>query len=200
MSQPPYDPNYVPNYLPPRRSSNPWKIVAIVLASCLGVGIVASAVLAALLFPVFSRARDAARRTGCASNLKQLSTALAMYTSDYDNAFPPANTWQDGLQPYLVSRTAAEDSSPPPNVLECPSRRGVIPGYAFNSNLAGKDLFKIGAPHVTPALFDSSRGTPNASDALGSFVMPHLGKGNVGFVDGSVRGLDAVPPAGGEDK
>lgn len=40
------------------------------------------AILAAILFPVFARARESARRTGCASNLKQLGTALIMYAQD----------------------------------------------------------------------------------------------------------------------
>ncbi len=41
-------------------------------------------ILAAILFPVFSRAREAARATQCRSNLRQVGTALAMYRSDYD--------------------------------------------------------------------------------------------------------------------
>ncbi|MCC2671640.1 MAG: prepilin-type N-terminal cleavage/methylation domain [Armatimonadetes bacterium] len=42
------------------------------------------AILAAILFPVFARAREAARQASCTSNVKQLITALAMYTQDYD--------------------------------------------------------------------------------------------------------------------
>jgi prepilin-type N-terminal cleavage/methylation domain-containing protein/prepilin-type processing-associated H-X9-DG protein len=42
------------------------------------------ALLAAILFPVFSRARENAKRASCMSNMKQLGTALIMYTQDYD--------------------------------------------------------------------------------------------------------------------
>lgn len=42
------------------------------------------AILAAILFPVFARAREKARQTSCASNLKQLMLAAIMYTQDYD--------------------------------------------------------------------------------------------------------------------
>lgn len=42
------------------------------------------ALLAAILFPVFGRAREFARRSSCASNMKQLGTAAMMYTQDYD--------------------------------------------------------------------------------------------------------------------
>lgn len=47
------------------------------------------AILAAILFPVFARAREQARKTSCASNLKQISTGFIMYTQDYDETFPP---------------------------------------------------------------------------------------------------------------
>jgi prepilin-type N-terminal cleavage/methylation domain-containing protein/prepilin-type processing-associated H-X9-DG protein len=42
------------------------------------------AILAAILFPVFAKAREKARQASCESNLKQIGTALAMYRSDYD--------------------------------------------------------------------------------------------------------------------
>ena len=46
------------------------------------------AILAAILFPVFARAREKARATTCISNLKQLGLAMAMYCQDYDGKFP----------------------------------------------------------------------------------------------------------------
>ncbi len=46
------------------------------------------AILAAILFPVFARAREKARTTSCASNLRQLGTAFAMYRSDFDGTMP----------------------------------------------------------------------------------------------------------------
>jgi len=49
------------------------------------------AVLAAILFPVFARARENARRASCMSNLKQMGLAVMMYTQDYDEAFPFSN-------------------------------------------------------------------------------------------------------------
>ncbi len=47
------------------------------------------AILAAILFPVFSRAREKARQASCASNLKQIALAAQMYVQDYDEMFPP---------------------------------------------------------------------------------------------------------------
>lgn len=44
--------------------------------------------LAAILFPVFARARENARRSSCQSNLKQIGIGIAQYTQDYDEKMP----------------------------------------------------------------------------------------------------------------
>ena len=46
------------------------------------------AILAAILFPVFARAREKARQASCQSNLKQIMLSVAMYQQDYDSRFP----------------------------------------------------------------------------------------------------------------
>jgi len=48
------------------------------------------AILASILFPVFGRARENARKTSCLSNLKQLGLGVQQYTQDYDEKFPNA--------------------------------------------------------------------------------------------------------------
>src|ERR1051326_2554031 len=54
------------------------------------------AILAAILFPVFARAREQARRSACLSNMKQIGLGLAMYLQDYDQTFPPGGpkSWE----------------------------------------------------------------------------------------------------------
>jgi prepilin-type N-terminal cleavage/methylation domain-containing protein/prepilin-type processing-associated H-X9-DG protein len=72
------------------------------------------AILAAILFPVFAQAREAARKTQCISNLKQIGTAMQMYVQDYDEVYPPSNyriynadgsqgnfLWYSMLEPYV---------------------------------------------------------------------------------------------------
>lgn len=69
------------------------------------------ALLAAILFPVFSRARENARRSSCLNNLKQLSLGLLQYTQDYDETFPKGTAtggcsdrgggWAGGVYPYI---------------------------------------------------------------------------------------------------
>jgi len=51
------------------------------------------AILAAMLLPALARGKEAARRSGCKSNLRQIGLALAMYSSDY-NVYPHVRVWQ----------------------------------------------------------------------------------------------------------
>ncbi len=82
------------------------------------------AILAAILFPVFARAREAARASSCRSNMKQLGTAIQMYTQDYDEQYPGswygvsgtvANsyTWRIAVHPYVKNA----------GIFQCPSHR-----------------------------------------------------------------------------
>jgi prepilin-type N-terminal cleavage/methylation domain-containing protein/prepilin-type processing-associated H-X9-DG protein len=69
------------------------------------------AILAAILFPVFAKAREKARQTSCLSNLKQLGLGMLQYAQDYDEWLPsyyrynpyPSNLrwWYDVIQPYV---------------------------------------------------------------------------------------------------
>ncbi len=59
------------------------------------------AILAAILFPVFARARAKARQAQCTSNLKQLGIALEMYSSDYDDLYPFAKDAADEHCPQI---------------------------------------------------------------------------------------------------
>src|SRR6186997_2010986 len=63
------------------------------------------ALLAAILFPVFARARENARRASCSSNLKQIGLGMLQYTQDYDEHFPmqAAAAFWPSLTPYIKS-------------------------------------------------------------------------------------------------
>src|SRR5688500_20291246 len=65
------------------------------------------AILAAILFPVFAQARESARKASCQSNLKQLGSALLMYSQDYDQYVPRCG-WHEGGSPVVgVERMAS---------------------------------------------------------------------------------------------
>src|SRR5471030_301049 len=51
------------------------------------------ALLAAILFPVFAKARENARRASCQSNLKQLGLGILQYVQDYDEKMPVGNNY-----------------------------------------------------------------------------------------------------------
>ncbi len=73
------------------------------------------AILAAILFPVFAQARAQARKTQCASNLRQLAVGMMMYVQDYDETFPPrygsassgALPWAATIQSYVKNQNVA---------------------------------------------------------------------------------------------
>ncbi|MCC7492358.1 MAG: DUF1559 domain-containing protein [Fimbriimonadaceae bacterium] len=81
------------------------------------------AILAAILFPVFAKAREKARQSSCSSNLKQIGVAIMQYIQDYDERFTPAYIytaadaellWFDDLcQPYIKNY----------QVVACPSHQ-----------------------------------------------------------------------------
>ncbi len=94
------------------------------------------AILAAILFPVFARAREAARKSSCQSNLKQIGTAFAMYVQDYDQAYPhfgggdfpittnPRRHWPSAVFPYIKNR----------QVYKCPSDIWRNAAVSYNGN------------------------------------------------------------------
>ena len=90
------------------------------------------AILAAILFPVFARAREKARQTSCINNLKQLGLSFHMYASDYDECLPSVHRYEVGLSgatiyyakmliPYVKNE----------QIWRCPSR----PGYSLGSGV-----------------------------------------------------------------
>lgn len=85
--------------------------------------------LAAILFPVFARARENARRTNCQSNMRQLGLSLMQYAQDNDETFPmaqnlpgPCQSWDTAVEPYLgILISGGNSTSKQPLILRCPS-------------------------------------------------------------------------------
>ena len=91
------------------------------------------AILAAILFPVFARARENARKSSCLSNVKQWGLGFAQYTADYDSVIVYSNSgvqaeyWPVQLKPYLKSVQIAV----------CPSHTNPATGWALATGYPG---------------------------------------------------------------
>jgi len=62
------------------------------------------AILAAILFPVFARAKEAAKKTTCISNLRQIGNGIVLYENDSDGVFPHALDASDKFDPQIWSQ------------------------------------------------------------------------------------------------
>jgi prepilin-type N-terminal cleavage/methylation domain-containing protein/prepilin-type processing-associated H-X9-DG protein len=137
------------------------------------------AILAAILFPVFAKAREAARATSCKNNVKQLATGWTMYTQDYDETTIPiriggagtlAFRWNEIIQPYVKNL----------GIMSCPSNSrksgtGGLPGINYTYNFSaggpsGRAMAQIPTPAQTPIFVDAVGST----DPLQSlcFIIP----------------------------
>ncbi len=95
------------------------------------------AILAAILFPVFARAREKARMTACLSNVKQIAMGMLMYTQDYDGRYPMVQYpvavpvhgnrtqvyWPYAVDPYIKAGASAQLVAERLNIWQCPSAR-----------------------------------------------------------------------------
>ncbi len=94
-----------------RRNGNGFTLIELLVV------IAIIAILAAILFPVFAKAREKALASACLSNTKQLALALQMYCQDYDQRLPfmAADNWSacwpEFLQPYVKNE----------NIFQCPA-------------------------------------------------------------------------------
>ena len=91
-------------------NTRPQRATAFTLIELLVV-IAIIAILAAILFPVFARARENARRSSCQSNLKQIGLGVLQYNQDYDEKYPLQNdpAYPDGLP--IASPMGSDDPS-----------------------------------------------------------------------------------------
>ena len=146
------------------------------------------ALLSAILFPVFARARENARKTSCLNNQKQLGLALAQYTQDNDERLIPYTTtggsfpdpavpnwtawaWNRDIQPYLKSI----------QVIRCPSEsRNGDTSYGYNMTLGtnGRSIADVPLVSKTVAFADVIGHTPTTPQQCLVFLIPSGTGGN----------------------
>jgi len=127
-------------------------------------------VLAAMLFPVFARARESARKTQCLSGVAQLGIALQMYAADWQGALPPKDNDWTPAYPYIKNLDVLHCPTDPKPVaftgdLNAPTGRFTITytSYVYRSGLTSD------APAMEIVAFDRE--------------IWHMGGRNVVFLD-----------------
>jgi prepilin-type N-terminal cleavage/methylation domain-containing protein/prepilin-type processing-associated H-X9-DG protein len=177
------------------------------------------AILAAILFPVFARARENARRASCQSNLKQIGLGIMQYTQDYDEKMVPQGNnvgttypgWHYLVQPYIksaqvfncpsstndnVSYRDGSTNDNVPNDYKCNASGGASQEVFVYEN--GISLASVESPAQVICVVESAPQPSNGnwqleldnSDATASSLYAgHLGTSNFLFMDGHVKAL-----------
>jgi prepilin-type N-terminal cleavage/methylation domain-containing protein/prepilin-type processing-associated H-X9-DG protein len=164
------------------------------------------AILAAILFPVFARARENARRASCQSNLKQIGLGLKQYLQDYDERFPQEGDasagnlgWAYAIQPYIKSEQLFQcpsETTPPPspatNTLEARAATGGFTDYWYNFNLGTTSEAQL--TYSSNTVMNGDGGGNNGTTAAawrqkpaGDGLRRHLEGANYSFTDGHVK-------------
>ncbi len=179
-----------------KRKGFTW-IEALVVIAIVAIG-------ASILFPIPSRGREGARRSSCASNLKQVGLAFLQYARDADEKAPPVSNarggWTRLVSPYFKYVGSAE-------IFQCPSARSDLTGatdYFYNARLAGAHN-KLGseAKSVSTILVGEGLDDQNADYHLSQWpaswradesspAWRHLDGANNLFVDGHVKWFRAT--------
>lgn len=181
------------------------------------------AILAAILFPVFAKAREKARTSSCQSNMKQIGVALAQYTQDYDEKLPARYTseeqysWRIVVQPYLKSYQVLVCPSNTYNTYDCydnphPTKPTPRRSYAANGHGSfttpmrannGVALAAIDAPAQLILVCESTQPYSEMPlDWTGAGVMiyaGHNGMSNFLFADSHVKLMRASATATPQD-
>ena len=170
------------------------------------------AILAAILFPVFARAREKARQTSCLSNLKQIALAELMYVQDYDETLTPLvtaapgdgrndrTTWFALLTPYMKNAQIGQCPSIKPHGWTYPSGNILQYDYSMDYLMGGQVMAMITQPSEVFMFCDGTNGNITYYRLYvhppwlraGSYGNPpdffrHNGGANFAFVDGHAK-------------
>jgi prepilin-type N-terminal cleavage/methylation domain-containing protein/prepilin-type processing-associated H-X9-DG protein len=142
------------------------------------------AILASLLLPALSKAKQRGYQASCASNLRQIYIGFATYADDYNGAFPWPYYWQDQLGDYLGKPEGYTSIGPKRPIVKCPAEnRGLLSGYpepmtdyeltysrcsyAMNYYVSHSNYYPS---YCTPAVCQPRKGFPGRPDNPGGIA------------------------------
>jgi len=133
------------------------------------------AILAAILFPVFAKAREKARQSQCMNNARQIILGIQMYMQDHDSKFPSSDT-------------VFSELSFPPKTLICPTLGSKAKGYGMNKWLSNKTVNEIAKPVMDIAVLADCKTSAGNSLVINTVDIDprHSDKANVAYADGHV--------------
>ncbi len=173
------------------------------------------AILAAILFPVFARARENARRTSCLSNVKQMGLAMMQYTQDFDERLTPLSNanagitlpngsaattalWFHMLYPYMKSIQIMNCPSESTVVWTTGSFSGQIPyGYNYTAptwvctSNCGVSMGVANQPGASLSAIEDSSGTILITDSKYYYSLP----GSTGRTAANADGSECIAPS-----
>jgi len=144
------------------------------------------AILAAILFPVFQKVRENARRATCQSNMKQIGLGTLQYVQDYDESCVPravtttdatgnsneGQGWQQLVQPYIKSQNVFQCPSNPRKDLQQFSGRAIdnyragFISYSANHDGSIRDVHDAGSGNVPPLAYAAITSPAQTIDVL----------------------------------
>ena len=150
------------------------------------------AILAAILFPVFAQARDAARKATCQSNMRQIGMAFAQYSADYDGYYPNTGDerqaagrfWRWPIKPYLAygrvqGVSPLTSTGTDRNVLWCPSDTAA--GFDLTSYAYSRCFFQ------TPAQIQAIAANPSPFAAFFALGIPPVSQNEASLQDSAAK-------------
>jgi prepilin-type processing-associated H-X9-DG protein len=128
-------------------------------------------VISTIVNPVLASARVASTRSQCLSHVKDLAKAQALYSGDFDDKLPPADSWRSSTSPFIGDEKPCPNSTAPYS-------------HAFNRSFGGKSLANIADATQSVSHFEADAYGPNANGGKDWFAPRHSGTGSLGYIDG----------------
>jgi len=166
------------------------------------------AILAAILFPVFARAREKARQASCQSNLRQLGLAVLMYSQDYDETYPAFAYTPDGSS-FFTAFDAVVPYIKNQQILACPDdKQGRVnaaagpimvtaPPCSYAANFADMHIFITGIDTAAPLYVLGDPQSLLGGAAVLGYPPPVVSEGDIQYTANTTLLWDGEPHTGG---